>query len=77
MSDAALLSIWVVYDHPRDFPDEFIARRHETTAHGSRVTDEVLLSSSLDAIRDELAKRGLYCLTRVPGDDPKIVETWL
>jgi len=25
------LSIWKIYDHPTDYPQEFIARRHEIT----------------------------------------------
>ena len=72
-----ILSMWVVYDHPADFPTEFVARRHEVVAGGSRPTNEAMSSRSLDMLRDELVGRGLTCLTRMPGDDPKIVETWL
>ena len=72
-----IMSMWVVYDHPLDYPTEFVARRHEVTKEGSRPTNEAMSSHSLDLLRDELVGRGLTCLTRSPEDDPKIVETWL
>jgi hypothetical protein len=72
-----LLPMWVVYDHPTDFPHEFVARCHNVDAKGSYPTDQVLTSMSLDLLRDELAARGLTPLNRMPGDDPKIVEVWL
>jgi hypothetical protein len=72
-----LLSMWVVYDHPTDYPTEYVARRHEVVAGGSRPTNEAMASRDLDMLRDELAGRGLVMLQRMDGDDPKIMETWL
>lgn len=77
MSDDGALAIWTVYDHPKDFPQEFVARRFSVDRHGSRPTDDVLTSTSLDLLRTELAGRGLTVINRMPGDDPKIVEVWL
>jgi len=71
------LQMWTVYDHPRDFPTEYVARMFEVDAAGARPTAMVLASISLDLLRDELAARGLTPLTRSPDDDPKIVEVWL
>jgi hypothetical protein len=71
------LSIWTVYDHPTDYPSEFIARRFEVDVAGSRPTDDVLGSTSLDLLRNELAARGLTVINRMPADDKKIVEVWL
>ena len=69
------LSMWVIYDHPKDFPDGFIARRHEATRTGPHPTDDIKTAASL--LRRELASQGLTRLTRDPDDDPKIVEVWL
>jgi hypothetical protein len=71
------LSLWTVYDHPRDFPKNYVARRHEI--HSGRVvpTDDLLICSELAAIRENLAERGLTVLPRQPQDDPVIVEVWL
>jgi hypothetical protein len=54
-----------------------VARRFEIEAGITRPADEVLTSTSLDLLRDELAARGLTPITRDPDDDPKIVEVWL
>lgn len=67
------LPIWTLYDHPRDYPTEYVARLFI----GEKPTDQVLTSKSLDLLRSEMVARGLSCLTRSPGDDPKIIETWL
>jgi hypothetical protein len=69
--------MWTVYDHPKDFPNEFIARRFEVDGKGARATADILTSSSLDLLRSELVHRGLTVINRLPADDPKIVEVWL
>ncbi len=71
------LAIWTVYDHPRDFPGDFVARRFVVDAGGARPTDDILTAKSIDVLRDLLEARGLVKLDRSPGDDPKIVESWL
>lgn len=65
------LTIWTVYDNPRDMPDKFIARKWIN----DKPTDEVISGETLEAIRDALSN-GLTCLSAQPGDDPVIVETW-
>jgi hypothetical protein len=69
--------MWTVYDHPKDFPHSFVARRFEVAKAVSWPTDDILVSGDLDMLRDELAARGLTPITRDPDDDPKIVEVWL
>lgn len=72
------LAMWVLYDHPSDFPTLFVARRVEITEDGvQRAANDVLASDSLDGIRAAMVSRGLRCLTRSPHDDPVIIETWL
>jgi hypothetical protein len=75
MNDEAL-GIWTVYDHPRDFPDCFVARRSLSSAGGIFMTDEVVTAATLEELR-ALLPPGLYRIDRDPLDDPVIVEVWL
>ena len=68
------LSLWTVYDHPTDYPDSYVARRFEVPGGP---TDDVLETETLEALRAEFERRGLVCLPRASGDDPRIIETWL
>ncbi len=72
-----LLVMWTVYDHPRDYPQHFVARKWEIHPGGERMTDEILKFASLEILREVMQRKGLSRLTRSPGDDPVIVETWL
>lgn len=67
------LLIWTVYDHPRDWPDWYVARLFVN----DRMRGNMLLNRDLQQLRDELAMRGLTPLNRSPTDDPVILETWL
>lgn len=68
-----MLTIWVIYDHPTDFPHGFIARRWEN----DQPTEDALRSTSLAPLRKHLEDSGLTCIPRSMGDDPAIVESWL
>lgn len=74
--DQQLLSIWTLYERPRDYPEGYIARRFEVRPGSSVATDDIRTAPTLDALRKALPK-GLYCIQRNPEDDPVIVETWL
>lgn len=77
MNDRSL-DMWVVYDHPTDFPDHFVARRWEVLRQ-EHPTDDVLTADTLEALRFTI-EREKFCtvqLARSPGDDPKIVEVWM
>lgn len=67
-----MLDIWVIYDSPRDFSGEFVARKWRL----DQPTDETLRSATLDSLRAKLPQ-GLYRLDRSPQDDFRIVESWL
>ena len=78
-NDAALhgaLSIWTIYDHPRDYPDGFSARRFESGPGGVVATSDTL-TGTLEDLREMLWKAGLLKLTREEGDAPQIVESWV
>jgi len=73
----AVLSVWTIYDHPRDYPNHFVARRSEVLLGGAiGTTDEMFTASTLAAVR-ALLPPGLYRLPRYPADDPVIVEIWI
>lgn len=76
---AAELNVWVVYDHPLDQPEFFVARRWVAGAGVNEATEDTILARSIHELRSILLHRfpGLYCLQRQPGDDPVILETWL
>ncbi|HKX40909.1 MAG TPA: hypothetical protein VJO99_07110 [Burkholderiaceae bacterium] len=69
--------MWVVYDHPLDWPSHFVGRLHEVHTSGASVpTRQIVLSDTLDGVRRKLPF-GLTCIPRHPNDDPNIVEVWL
>jgi hypothetical protein len=70
--------IWVIYDHPSDFPDEFVARRWIIIPmrHCYMPTADFYTAKTLDDIRARLPK-GLTRLPRQDDDDVVIVETWV
>jgi hypothetical protein len=74
--DRGALSLWTVYDRPRDYPDGHIARRHEAAKGQHGPTDDVI-TGDLALIREAMQRCGLHRMPRAPSDDRHIVETWL
>lgn len=77
--EEAFMTMWVIYDSPRDFPGFFVARMHELIDEGSRPTEDYYTHRELDMLRLQLHEE-FPALIRVPRDskdDEKIVETWL
>jgi len=74
-----LLSVWTVYDHPADFPNEYVARRFDVVPGSIEPMWTAALERSplLGEIRARMEARGLFCIKRLPADDPKIIEVWL
>jgi hypothetical protein len=72
-----VLSMWTVYERPKDYPCGFIARRFEVAGPTPKATGQVIKSVDIDPIRMKLRRAGLVCLTRDPNDEPQIVECWL
>ena len=71
-----LLSMWTVYDKPKDYPDATVARRFEIEGGQERATDD-LLRASLEELRRVFDEAGLYRIMRAEDDEPHIVEVWL
>jgi hypothetical protein len=77
MIEGNKLWMFVIYDHPRDYPDEFVCRR--CYPEKGRVIYELELFArgpTIESIRDKIPP-GQVCFRRSDGDDPVIVETWL
>jgi hypothetical protein len=70
--DFGKIALWVIYDHPKDMPDCFVARKWLT----DRPTEVILKSDSLEVLRSSLP-HGLHRLPRHINDDPSILEVWL
>jgi hypothetical protein len=72
------LQLWTVYERPSDFPELFVARRHDVFAGVSVPTGTYVTATTLEGLRELLRGMGLtFLLAREPGDDPVIVETWI
>jgi hypothetical protein len=70
------LTGWTVYDHPRDYPDCFVARRWIAKGGDVIPTTDMLVATTLDEVR-ALLPPGLIRFARMPEDDAKIVEVWI
>lgn len=77
------VSVWVIYDHPRDHPDYFVVRPWDVIDGKSvpRIAGSGLpvcgLFRKIDDARAYCEQFGLTLLARSPDDDPVVVETWL
>lgn len=72
------MTMWTVYDHPTDFPNDYVAREHilrNDNTHGP--TDNFIQSTDLEVIREQLLNMGKTPIARSPGDEPQIIETWI
>jgi hypothetical protein len=67
------LPIWVIYDHPKDYPNSYVARCFIY----EQPTNSIIVADDLERLRDTMIEMGLVKLMRMPGDDPVILETWL
>ena len=71
--------LYTVYDHPSDYPNEFVCRRFAIGSNGQQLVEigePFARAKTLDRLRAMLPL-GLYPLPREEGDDPVIVETWI
>jgi hypothetical protein len=71
------LTIWTVYERPRDYACGFIARAFEVTSTGPEPTGHVIKCLDLMPIQEKLHRAGLTPLPRDENDEPQIVESWI
>jgi hypothetical protein len=70
------MEIWVLYDHPQDYPDSYVARKFWVDVP----TAEIVISDSLQDLRHivkSVEQRELTLIERSDCDAPCIVECWL
>jgi hypothetical protein len=79
MNSEPSLVMWTVYDHPRDFPDAFVARRFDIAPGAAVCTDHVMTSGDIEDLRQRLVDEASCtdCIARSPDDDQTIVEVWM
>lgn len=65
--------IWVIYDHPKDFPDSVVVRIFWGEVPDT-LTQHFL---SIASARRHMLCRGRLPLPRDASDDPVIVESWI
>lgn len=65
-------SIWVVYEAPHDFPDQYVARRLQL----NKPTSDFVVGNTMIEVRAKLPK-GLFRIERSERDDPQIRESWI
>lgn len=63
---------FVIYDHPKDFPDYYVARGWLDEIP----TNMVFIAKTLDEIRATIPL-DMICIQRMEDDDPCIVEVWI
>lgn len=73
-----ILSVLVIYKHPLDYPDKFVARWQRCWSDGyiEAQKDLFVIGDTLDEVRAKVPD-GLVCLQRHPKDVLSIVEMWI
>jgi hypothetical protein len=72
------VALWVIYDHPTDFPDHFVVRKWNRMG-GSTTLAEGLncwQACSLEEARRFIPPEAIN-IGRLKQDDPVIVEVWI
>ena len=71
------IDLWIVYDHPLDIPDFYVARRYSISNGHAAPTFDFILCVDLEPLREELSWKGLACIPRYPNDHPNVIEAWM
>ena len=72
------LPMYVLYDHPRDYPNHYVVRPHLAAAKGGKAhaSPNGFLFDTLQEARDFIPK-GMVRVHRHPSDDSVIVESYI
>ena len=66
-----------VYDHPKDFPDSYVARAHFVDRGRHWPSPDIFIArAKLEEVRAAIPA-GMHRMNRQPTDDPCIMETYL
>lgn len=68
---------YVIYDHPRDFPDGFVVRKWFIYPEPRGPEPGPMVEEpTYEAVKDHVPATAI-CIGRHPTDDDRIVETWM
>ncbi len=70
------LSLFTIYEKPRDYPDEWVVREWKIIKGEAVPTKGCERAATLEEARRAIPS-GLVCIALSESDDPVIVETWL
>ncbi len=73
---AGYLTLYVIYDHPSDYPNHWVVRQHLVNGLWSSISAIGIVCNTLEEARAQIPPY-LVCLPRVEDDDPVIVESWI
>lgn len=72
------ISFYTIYDHPKDAPEVYACRKWYMEGLGFRPDKDIFMTDTdLENIRKKLSSMGLTPISREPGDDPVIIESWI
>lgn len=67
-----VLSSWVIYERPIDYPNDIVARKFDDGVPTTRV-----ITGTLNDLRARFDSMGLVRIPSCKEDDACILETWL
>lgn len=72
------MTMWVVYKNPKDYPDQFVVRRHHVMKDNSirAESDPEIVSPDYETAVGVIPM-ALYRMQRSDSDDQSIQEVWL
>ena len=70
------LMIWVIYDHPRDFPDGYVLRP-QALVEGVLIVSAVAWSAATPDKLEAILPAGVTRIGPQEGDDPVIMSVWI
>lgn len=74
--DYTVITQFVIYDKPRDFPGKYVIRKWQVKGE-KEIPLEGYICDTLQQARSLVEPLGLVRLVRCPGDDPAILEVWI
>lgn len=76
MPSTDALVIWTIYDHPSDYPGEYVLRSWKVADSGLYGGSVTAHHADLNEVR-RVVPPGRQRIERDPTDDPVILESWV
>lgn len=78
-----MMTGWTIYDHPKDYPGQFVARKWTVSAGQLHAWPDCFAHPELDRVRffvrGKIKATGFipHRFDRAPEDEPAILEVWV